>query len=310
MKAHDDVWIDYLHRHGYESVEPLAAGMEGAVYRLGRGLVAKIWQGKSASDLLPIQSFYADLLTMALPFATPEIVAVHEAPGAAVSIEVELNGRPLREYVDRSASLASAAEARCLASVLRGLYAMRAPQSARDLPVLGTSGIFGEGRRWPAAVLHLLAQRTVEFGGQLADAVPGFEALYANLISAVSGFTPTADEFVIHGDIVGENILVDEDLNPLALLDWGFFSTAGDQAFDASVTAGIFNMYGPHATEIDQQLRRLFMADFGYPAELLTVYRAVYAIATSNVYDRTGQDGHFAWCVRQLASRDVQSVLA
>jgi hypothetical protein len=310
VKAHDEEWVRYLRQQGYESVEPLAAGMEGAVYRIGRGLVAKIWQGKSAADVTPIQRFYADLLTAALPFATPEILTVLDAPGTAVTIERELSGRPLREYLDGSASAASPAEVGCIAAVLRGLHEARAPQSLRDLPVIGVSGLFGEGRGWPAAMLALLAQRTAEFGGQLANSVPGFAALYASLVSTLSEFKPAADEFVIHGDICGENILVDENLNPLAVLDWGFFSTAGDQAFDASAAAGIFNMYGPNAAQIDQQLRQFFTAEFGYPAELLAVYRAVYAIATSNVYDPTGQDGHFAWCVRQLTSPAVRSVLA
>jgi aminoglycoside phosphotransferase (APT) family kinase protein len=310
MKTHDEEWVRYLRQQGYKSVEPLAAGMEGAVYRIGQGLVAKIWQGKSAADVTPIQHFYADLLTAALPFATPEVLTVLDAPGAAVTVERELSGRPLREYLDRSANAASPVEADCIAAVLRGLHGVQAPQSLRDLPVIGAFGLFDEGRGWPAAMLALLAQRTAEFGGQLADSVPGFAALYANLVSALSQFKSAADEFVIHGDISGENILVDENLNPLAVLDWGFFSTAGDQAFDASVAAGIFNMYGPYSAQIDQQLRQLFTAEFGYPAELLAVYRGVYAIATSNVYDPTGQDGHFNWCVRQLTSPSVRSALA
>jgi len=309
VKAHREEWVSYLRRQGYNSVEPLAAGMEGAVYRLGGGLVAKIWDDRSASDLAALQRFYADLLLASLPFATPEVIRILEAEGSAVTIERELNGRPLRDYLDEGDNVAVPAAAGCVLSVLRGLGGVTAAQSARDLPVLGANEPFRGGQSWPDAVRRLLDERTAAFGGQLSDAVPGFGILYANLSTAISELAPPGSEFVIHGDICGENILVDEDLNPLALLDWGFLSTAGDLAFDASVAAGIFNMYGSSAAEIDRQLRRLFEAELGYPAELLISYRAAYAVITSNAYDPAGQDGHFAWCVRQLSSPEVRVVL-
>jgi aminoglycoside phosphotransferase (APT) family kinase protein len=308
VKAHREEWVSYLRQQGYGSAEPLAAGMEGAVYRLGGGLVAKIWDERPASDLAGLQRFYADLLLASLPFATPEIVAIQEVDGSAVTIERELSGRPLRDYLNERDNVAVPAAAECVLTVLRGLGAVTAAQSARDLPVLGADEPFRSDRSWPDAVRRLLDDRTAAFGEQLSDAVPGFGALYANLSTAISELGRADGDFVIHGDICGENILVDDDLNLLALLDWGFLSTAGDPAFDASVAAGIFNMYGPSAAEIDRQLRRLFEAEFGYPAELLTSYRAAYAVITSNVYDPAGQDGHFAWCVRQLSSPEVRAI--
>lgn len=308
VRAHQDEWIRYLRQQGYGSVEPLATGMEGAVYRLGGGLVAKIWEGRPASDLAALQRFYADLQLVPLPFATPEIVKTMEAENSAVTIERELSGRPLREYLDEANSVVPSAAADCVISVLRGLGTAVAMQSASDLPALGTDEPFRGSLNWPDAVVRLLDERTAMFGGQLRAVVPGFDVLYANLVTAIRDFTLDA-ELVIHGDICGENILVDDDLNPLALLDWGFLSTAGDPAFDASIAAGIFNMYGPHAAEIDRQLRHLFETALGYPAERLTVYRAVYAVMTSNAYDPAGQDGHFSWCTRQLRSPDVQALL-
>jgi hypothetical protein len=34
----------------------------------------------------------------------------------------------------------------------------------------------------------------------------------------------------------------------------------------------------------------------GYPEEVLVLYQAAYAVATSNAFTDNGTDGHFAWC--------------
>ena len=48
---------------------------------------------------------------------------------------------------------------------------------------------------------------------------------------------------------------------------------------------------------------------FGYPLEELTLYKAAYAIATSNAYDPEGRDGHFVWCVQLLQREAVRGLL-
>lgn len=105
---------------------------------------------------------------------------------------------------------------------------------------------------------------------------------------------------VIHGDLFGENILVDEGGWPSALLDFGLLSTAGDPRMDAAITAVIMNMYGPHSRAIARQLTQLFCDELGYDADVLLRYRAAYALATSNFLTADGSDGHFEWCVGWL----------
>ena len=106
MRFHDDKWIDHFRAEGYAEAAPLSSGMEGAVYRLGGGLVAKVWGDKSATSLGGLEQFYADLARASLPFATPEIVAVNKVGSTAITIERELPGRPLREFLSPSDSSA------------------------------------------------------------------------------------------------------------------------------------------------------------------------------------------------------------
>ena len=51
------------------------------------------------------------------------------------------------------------------------------------------------------------------------------------------------------------------------------------------------NMYGPHAPAIADRLTSRLAAELGYPAEALLLYRAAYAIATSNAFTSDGSDG-------------------
>jgi len=282
--------------------------MEGAVYRLGDEVVAKVWKDKSQEELRLLQQFYADLADAGLPFATPSITSVYQLDGASVTHEVALVGRPLQEVLGDSDTTAPPAAIACVSGVLQALVTTHGESGARNLAVLDEASAFRDDATWPDALLGLLSRRTAVFGDQFRAAVPNFDTTYARVQHAVRTVASDASS-VIHGDLCGVNILVDDNLDPLAVLDWGFMSTAGDPMFDAAVTAGIFNMYGPHAGAIDQQLLDHFEAELGYPREAMLVYRAAYAIATSNAYDVDGKDGHFAWCAATLSRPDVLAVL-
>ena len=49
--------------------------------------------------------------------------------------------------------------------------------------------------------------------------------------------------------------------------------------------------------------------DLGYPIEVLLIYQAAYAAATSNAFTPDGNDGHFAWCIAQLLRADISQAL-
>lgn len=68
-------------------------------------------------------------------------------------------------------------------------------------------------------------------------------------------------------------------------------------------------MYGPHAAGITSALTAQIAADLGYPADTLLIYQAAYAVATSNAFTPDGSDGHFAWCIAQLARADVSAAI-
>ncbi|TQF01932.1 aminoglycoside phosphotransferase family protein [Kitasatospora acidiphila] len=306
MQSHETNWIEYFSSGGYRDVVPLAAGMEGAVYRLGQGLVAKVWGRREAAELKRLQKFYSDISRAGLSFATPQILEVREVDGNAVTIERELMGRPLKQFV--GAGVPPEADAAVI-EVLRGLAMVPATAAMRQLAVLDEPTPLWEGaENWAAALNGLLQRRVASFGDQLRLVVDGFDVVFSQVAELVSR-QAERPQSVVHGDVCLENILVGDDLRLTALLDFGFLSGAGDPAWDASIAAGIVDMYGPHAREVDDRLTHRVAREFGYPVELLLGYRAAYGIAASNAYDPNGADGHFSWCAAVLGREDVREAL-
>jgi aminoglycoside phosphotransferase (APT) family kinase protein len=309
LQEHTPEWLDYFSRHGYPDVEPLAAGVEGAIYLLGNGTVAKVWGHKRQPELAAMQQFYADVARADLPFATPVILRVEVINGLAVTFERQLPGEPLQKrlaFEDRSLDEAAVD---CVTTVLRALRTVQGTDAMRQLPVLDEACPFWrENDDFPAALIALLQRRVARFGDLLRQHVPDFDRRYARVVerlAALDRVPPT----VIHGDLFAENILVDEDARPCSVLDFGFLSTAGDPRLDASVTAVIMNMYGPYAPAIAESLTGRLAAELDYPVEVLVLYRAAYAIATSNAFTSDGSDGHFLWCIAQLTGQAVTDVL-
>jgi aminoglycoside phosphotransferase (APT) family kinase protein len=109
------------------------------------------------------------------------------------------------------------------------------------------------GDDFPAALAALLHRRTARSGDLLRRRVPNFDRRYAALLSGLAAVDRRPGT-VLHGDLFGENVLIDGRGRPSAVLDFGFLSGAGDPRFDAAVTAAIMTMYGAHAAAITDAL--------------------------------------------------------
>lgn len=308
VQAHSQRWVDHFAGQGH-NVSQLAAGVEGAVYDLGDGRVAKVWRDRRVAELERMQSFYADVAAAGLHFSTPEVLAIERVNGLSVTYERKLPGQPLEQRLTPEDHVIGPAAARCVVEVLRALATIPATAAMRQLAVLDEDQPMWAGAgTFRAALMNLLRRRAIRFGPVIRGSLPDFDLRYARLMDRLETLTAGPDT-AIHGDLVPANILVDAQSRPLAVLDFGFLTTAGDPRLDAAIAASIMNMYGPHALSITEALTAQVARDLGYPAEVLLIYQASYAVATANAFTPDGNDGHFAWCLSQLRRPDIADAL-
>jgi aminoglycoside phosphotransferase (APT) family kinase protein len=306
--GHTQQWMDHFAGQGHDA-RPLAAGVEGAIYDLGDGLIAKVWRDRRAAELVRMQGFYADVAAAGLPFSTPEILAVEQVDGRSVTYERKLPGEPLQQRLGLDDRGVDPAAARCVIDVLQALATVSATRTMRQLAVLDEDRPFWEGAdTFQDALLNLLRRRVARFGHVIRGHLPDFDRRYTGLQERLRTLASCPDT-VIHGDLVTGNILVDEQARPLAVVDFGFLTTAGDPRLDVAIAASVMNMYGPHAPAITEALTAQVAQDLDYPADVLLTYQAAYAVATSNAFTPDGSDGHFAWCIGQLRRPDITDAL-
>ncbi|WP_026931945.1 aminoglycoside phosphotransferase family protein [Glycomyces tenuis] len=301
-QGHTADWIRYFANRGHPAARPLAAGVEGAVYRLDDDTVAKVWHGRSPGDFEPMRRVYEDIARHRPPFATPRILDVEDVEGVAVTYERALGGTPLApDSALRSPGRDIAPETiDALLAVLRGLAAVPGTESMRRLTVQGDDRPLWLGRtRFGEALAALVERAAGRHGELLAAHVPELSALLARTVQALRAL-PDTPVTAIHGDLVPPNIHVDGTGRPVAVLDFGFFTTAGDPAFEAAVTAAVWDMYGPHAEAHTAALTDRFAAELRHSPETLRLYQRVYALTTYDLFTSDGSDGHFRWCAALL----------
>ncbi|MBR8639994.1 aminoglycoside phosphotransferase family protein [Streptomyces tuirus] len=300
-----DPWPGYFAERGHPEARRIGAGVEGVVYGLGDGRVAKVWTGQPPAE--PARQVYADIARHRLPFATPEIFDVEHHRGVVVTYERELPGVPMRgdsAHEEYERELPALHEDTLLA-VLRGLASVPGTDAMRRLTVQGDDRPLWQGHdRFQDALAASVARAAARHGAALAPHVPGLDAGVARTLNALRSL-PDGPVTAIHGDLVPPNIHVDTAGRPVAVLDFGCCTTAGDPAFEAAVTAAVCDMYGPHAREHTAALTRLFAREFGYTTATLTTYQAAYALITYDLFGLDVNDGHFRWCAEQLRSNPV-----
>lgn len=297
--------VHLLAQAGFAGAIYLAEGMEGTVYSLDMTTVAKVWRpgvapSSSTGELL------ARLSASGLPFGVPTPRGVLDLPdGRRATLETRLHGQPLDTLYDAGAGVVDERVTRALVAVLTGLHT-----AAIDMPA---TRVFNETtldpeEPWSGALLGVLRGRLARFGGHLAPRVPRFDAL-VGAAEAFIGARADVAPVLQHGDLCGPNILIDAAGGVTGVLDWGFLTMRADPALDMALAASFWDMYGPHARRVDEQLTARFADHFSVEVEDLVRYKAVYSLMGANAYSSDAADGHFGWCVRTLNRPDVGDAL-
>ena len=310
MRKSEAYWIRHFRKQGFLNPSLIAAGMDGAVYSLVPDeVIAKVWHHRNETQLVRLRTFYAGLARLASHIQTPQITDVQVVDGTVVSIEKYLRGALLHESLSKDASHPEPEAVAAIASVLTFLRSVPAADRFSGLTILDEPTPLWDGTgKWSEAVLRAISRRVDRFRPQLQSRIGDLDAI----VAAIGRFLETRDGVamsLVHGDVCPANIMVDQKVRPVAIIDFGFLTSIGDAAFDVSIASAVFDMYGPHAGVIDDEVTRSLAETVGDDPRVVLAYRAVYALISSNAYSDDGSDGHFRWCIGMLDREDVRASL-
>lgn len=289
---------------GFRTATFLASGAEGSVHALDAETVAKVWTTRTHEQLHRIKTFYDALAGTDLPFETPRVFDIVDLNGAHATIEKRLFGRPLHPDRPGISPFLDPAEVATIVFVLRALAEVRPTPGLSALPPLDEdTSPWGPESTFTSGLITLVEKRTARFASSLRRALGDFDSIRDRTITALGSIQPSQSG-VVHGDLIPANILIGNDGEVAAVLDFGFLTTVGDPAFDAAVAPAIADMYGPRAGDTQSQLDEAIAFAMNLDPRTLDIYRAAYALVTSNAFDDGGNDGHFRWCM-DLLRRDT-----
>ncbi|MEV6893685.1 phosphotransferase [Kribbella sp. NPDC051137] len=293
---------------GFQAPEELAIGMQGAVYRLGQGKVAKVWFHAGEQELRTLAELY-DAIDGQLPFRTPRMLELHRTGPYCVTVEEELPGVPLHTVAPAYGEPGWERARDCVVDVVEALAQVEAPEVLRRTAVLDETVPFRpEGVSWSEALTGLLRKRVARFGDQLAEVIDDFEAKFDSLLGQLTDVPRTR---LVHGDVTAGNILVDGDLRPVTLLDFGLSTMAGDPAFEAASAASVIDLWSPRVREIEAAYDAAFTDRLGYDAVQLLVYRCAYSLIIANAHDDDpyGRDSHLPLTAKLFNTPEVTALL-
>ncbi|ULH16957.1 phosphotransferase (plasmid) [Deinococcus sp. KNUC1210] len=294
-----------LNQLGFDHADLLASGMEGEVYRVGEQRVAKIWKMQTAPQLQHRQLFYDDLALFDLGFGTPQIEQVLVHDSQLVSIEREWQGKTLQHWLNPDDTRLPDERLKTFIEILSVLKNVRATPAMYHMPVLDEAQAFWTGATsFQEELLLLLERRVHRFGQFWHSEIQDFAGKYLALQQQLRTL-PGLPDTVLHGDLFGGNVLLLPGGQLSAVLDFGVFATAGDARFDAAICGAVVNMYGPHAPIVMREVTGILAKTLGYDLQVLRLYQAAYALATSHLYSLDGLDGHFRWCIQQWQKPDI-----
>ncbi|MFG1911674.1 phosphotransferase family protein [Kribbella sp. NPDC048928] len=291
--------------------EPLAVGMQGAVYRVGDGTVAKVWFHAEEPELRTLAELYG-AIDGQLPYRTPRILDLRRPGQYWVTVEEELPGVPLHTVAVPYGEPGWERTRDCVVDVVEALAQLEPPEVLRRTSVLDETVPFRpDERSWIDALTGLVQRRIARFGDQLEPVVDDFGPKVDALLKLLSDLAEPESRFV-HGDVTAGNILVDDELNPVTLLDFGLLTMAGDPMFEAAATASVIDLWSPRSREIEAAYDAAFVERLGYDDVRLLVYRCAYSLIIANAHedDPYGRDSHVPLTARFFNTPEVSALLS
>jgi thiamine kinase-like enzyme len=152
---------------------------------------------------------------------------------------------------------------------------------------------------------HKLAQVSPYLSRDVSQFAANVEHLFAVLDQPYYG-----DYRLIHGDLCPSNLLVNDEHEINALLDFGLLTMVGDHLFDLATSWVFFDMYDELKAQARNRYLAMLLDRLGEQVRgKLYRYLLIYSILSANTYSSPCSDGHYYWCVANLSNQDYWNAI-
>jgi len=257
----------------------LGSGGEGMVFEFGNVEIVKIFpKSPDLTYLHDLQVFQQILAKHSFTFATPEIVEIGDADGIIYTVEKRLRGIPMDK---RLVGLGTNDRQKMYSSYYRAIKQIHTLQFL-ELPfgqLIKTSDSM-TGSSWSEFLEKLLTLKLEKTRVRIAPLVDNFDQKLAQMRELITAELNCEEKKLVHRDYYLNNVLVGDDLEISAVLDFGAHTAVGDPRMDvASVLR--WNEIDPNVKSEDYEFLYT-QADFDYGidiqhvADIYLLYSAFY----------------------------------
>ncbi len=256
----------------------LGKGGEGLVYEYGANVLKIFPQSPDLHYLQDLELFQRGLANNHFTFLTPEILEVDSADGVTYTVEKRLRGVPMdKKLVD----LGTADRQKVFASyyqAIRQVHQIKYP----DLPfgqIIKTQESLSD-TTWVGFLSALLDQKLRNTKTRMEHLVSDFDTKITHFHELIESQLVSSDRNLVHRDYYHNNVLVGDNLEISAVLDFSAHAVVGDPRMDISSVL-TWNEINPVVRPSDYDfLFQLTQQDYGdgikQTSDIYLMYSAFY----------------------------------
>jgi thiamine kinase-like enzyme len=162
---------------------------------------------------------------------------------------------------------------------------------------------------WHQFLIRFLQYKLAQVSPYLSRDVPQLAAKVEHL-QTILDQPYRGEERLIHGDFCPSNLLVDDEHEITALLDFGLLTMVGDPLFGLATSWVFFDMYDELKAQVRERYLAMLLDRLGRQARSrLYCYVLIYSILSANTYSPQCSDGHYYWCIANLSNQDYWNAI-
>lgn len=268
-----------LAEFGLGSRNLIAEGGESLVYALGRDKILRLPRDarRPHPDRLRQQAFL-DRLAGRLPFATPDIVDI--GPDDAYTIERRLPGYVLADFLKTADHTRRDLALRNYLAACEAIHTVTLPESPYGHVLAPEPMLASDWRTFlHESLASFLSRNRVTIAKEVGDPYE----LFDTVADTIATLPDLPEKCLVHGDFFPGNVLIDDQLNVSAVLDFGTYTVVGDPMLDLAVAYLTLEQIEESTTEDARYVRGLILERHGAEfAPALTFYRAYIAFSMAD----------------------------